>query len=292
MPVDVRHYSDPACPWSWGAEPQLRKLMWEFGDGLRFEWVMGGLARGYGSEYRDEEAGITGARDCFDGLMAHWLDVGGETEMPIDPRLWRRNPITSTYPACQAAKAASEQGAALGYAYLRRLREGLMCERKKLDHAEALIGEAGPAGLNVDRFRIDLGSHAITEAFGADLDEVRNPPAAAREAGAVKRTEGHERLSFPSAVFTGEDGERHGVWGWQPHETHRAAALAAGAVPVREGAPAPLEVIDRFGRATTKEVEVLSERPAPIVRAELWKAATEWRLRPIDVLGGTIWELA
>jgi putative protein-disulfide isomerase len=292
MPVEVRHYSDPACSWSWGAEPLLRKLMWEFGDGLRFRWVMGGLARRYGSEYRDEEAGITGERDCFDGLMAHWLDVGGETQMPIDARLWRRNPITSTYPACQAVKAAAEQGPELGYAYLRRLREGLMCERKKLDHAASLIGEAGPAGLDVDRFRIDLGSHAITEAFAADLDEVRDPPAAAREAGAVMRTEGHERLSFPSAVFVGEDGERHGVWGWRPYEAYREAALAAGAGVERGHPPEPLEAVEHFGRTTTKELEVLSERPAPLVRAELWKAAAEWRLRAVDVLGGTIWELA
>jgi predicted DsbA family dithiol-disulfide isomerase len=292
MPVEVRHYSDPACAWSWGAEPQLRKLMWEFDDGLRFRWVMGGLARRYGSEYRDEEAGITGARDCFDALMAHWLDAGGDTGMPIDPRLWRRNPITSSYPACQAVKAACEQGADLGYAYLRRLREGLMCERKKLDHAEALVGEAGPAGLDADRFRIDLSSHAITEAFAADLDEARNPPAEAREAGAVVRTEGHERISFPSAVFVRDDGERHGVWDWQPYDAYRDAALAAGASTARDGAPSPLEVIEHFGRATTKEVEVLSERAAPVVRAELWTAATEWRLRPIDVLGGTIWEAA
>jgi putative protein-disulfide isomerase len=292
MPVEVRHYSDPACSWSWGSEPQLRKLMWEFGGSLRFRWVMGGLARHYGAAYRDEEAGITGQRDCFDGLMAHWLDVGGETEMPIDPRLWRRNPIVSTYPACQAAKAAAEQGSELGYAYLRRLREGLMCERKKLDHAEALIGDAATAGLDVERFRIDLGSHAITEAFAADLEEVRDPPEEAREAGAVKRTEGHERLSFPSLVFVGEDGERHGVWGWRPYAALREAAIAAGADPERDAAPGPLEAVERFGRVTTKEIEVLTERAAPVVRAELWRAATEWRLRPTDVLGGTIWELA
>jgi predicted DsbA family dithiol-disulfide isomerase len=266
--------------------------MWEFGDSLRFRWVMGGLARRYGPEYRDEEAGVTGQRDCFDALMSHWLDVGAETGMPIDPRLWRHNPIASTYPACQAVKAATEQGPEFGYAYLRRLREGLMCERKKLDHAEALVGEAGPAGLDVDRFRIDLGSHAITEAFAADLDEVRDPPAEARAAGAVKRTEDRERLSFPSLVFVGEDGERHGVWGWRPYDAYRVAATAAGATPERDAPPEPLEAIERFGRATTKEIEVLTERPAPVVRAELWGAATQWRLRPTDVLGGTIWEPA
>jgi predicted DsbA family dithiol-disulfide isomerase len=58
MPVDVRYYTDPACTWSWGTEPKLRRLMWEFGDGLRFAWVMGGLARQYGPDYRDEESGV------------------------------------------------------------------------------------------------------------------------------------------------------------------------------------------------------------------------------------------
>ena len=93
--------------------------------------------------------------------------------MPTDPRLWLRNPIASSHPACQAVKAATEQGSEAGYAYLRRVREGLMVERRKLDHAEALVGEAGPAGLDVDRFRIDLDSNATIEAFAADLEEVR-----------------------------------------------------------------------------------------------------------------------
>ena len=35
--VSVNYYTDPACPWSWGIEPQVRKLMLEFGDSLG--WV-------------------------------------------------------------------------------------------------------------------------------------------------------------------------------------------------------------------------------------------------------------
>src|SRR5204863_8954702 len=146
--------------------------------------------------------------------VAQWLESAADSGMPSDARLWSRNPIASTYPACQAVKAAAEQGTDVAYGYLRRVREGLMTERKKLDHAEALIGEAGPAGLDVERFRIDLTSHAITEAFAADLDEVRNPPDEAREQEKVKRTERHDRVSFPSALFVGDDGARHGVWGW------------------------------------------------------------------------------
>lgn len=291
-PVEVRYLTDPACSWSWGSEPKLRKLLWEYGDGLHFRWVMGGMARQYGSEYRDEEGSIGSGADCFGDLMAHWLDVAEETGMPFDPRIWTQNPISSTYPACMAVKAAGEQGSEAEYRYLRRLREGLMVERRKLDTAEALIAEAGPAGLDVERFRIDVYSEAITERFAADLDEVRTIPEEAREADQVKETEGKVRLALPSLVFVAADGERHGVWGWQPYEAYAEAAQAAGAEPVNEGPLAPLDAVSRFGRLATKELEVLADRPRPPLEAELWRLAAEWKLRPVEALTGTFWEAA
>src|SRR5512139_3001958 len=293
MTVQVRFYTDPACPWSWAAEPALRRLMWEFEGDLEFAWVMGGLARRYGREYRDEEGGIGNGPDCFADLISHWLEVAANGLMPTDPRVWTESPLTSTYPACQAVKAAAEQGWEGGYRYLRVLREGIMFERRKLDHADALIAAAGPARIDRDRFEVDLRSHAITEAFGGDLDEVRNPPEEALEAGAVRRTEGHERLSFPSALFTGEDGSRRGVWGGaRSHPALRDAALAAGARQVNEGALGPVEAVRRFGRCATRELEILAEKPLPVLEAELWALARDWKLRPVRGLTGVIWEPA
>ena len=292
MPLEVRYYTDPACSWSWGSEPKLRRLRWEFAGELRFRWVMGGLARGYGPDYRDSAAGIRGDRDCFDGLMSHWLDVGAETGMPVDPRIWRQAPLTSTYPVCQAVKAASEQGDEASTAYLRRAREAIFVERRKLDHAAALIEEAGAAGLDRARFEIDLRSHAITEAFAADLEEVRDIPEQARAQGKIAQTEGRERLSLPSAVFVGADGSRHGVWGWQPYERYREAALAAGAEVAEEGRPGAVEAIERFGRCATRELEELTGSPRPVLEAELWTLASEWKLRPVPALTGTLWEQA
>lgn len=292
MAIEVRWVSDAGCVWSWGTEPKLRRLMHEFGDGLEFAWVMGGLARSYGPSYRDSDGAIGSGGDCFQDLIAHWLDVTEETGMPIDPRLWTRAKPTSTYPACQAVIAASEQGADAGYRYLRRLREAWMCERKKLDHAEALVAEAGPAGLDLSRFEIDLRSHAIVEVFGSHLEEVRAVPEQAREQGQVKVTEGNERLSFPTAFFVAADGTRHGVYGWQPYERYREAAIAAGSEPLDPGPLAPQEAIERFGRCTTRELEELSGSPRTVVEAEVWALAREWRLRPVPVLTGDLWERA
>jgi putative protein-disulfide isomerase len=292
MSVQVRYYSDPACSWSWGAEPALRRLMWEFDGQLEFAWVMGGLARRYGSGYRDEEGAIGSGPDCFADLMAHWLDVAGETGMPCDPRLWTENPISSTYPACIAAEAAAEQGWEAGYRYLRRLREGLMVGRRRLDNSSALLAEAREAGLDGARFELALDSHGPMESFAAHIEEAREIPEGARASGKLSHTEGRERLSFPSAVFVGEDGSRHGVWGWQPLDAYRQAALAAGAEPANEAPLRPLEAIARFGRISTREAEVLAQTPGPPTCAELWRLASEHRLRPIRALTGTMWEAA
>ncbi|HEY1358590.1 MAG TPA: hypothetical protein VGF21_09810, partial [Thermoleophilaceae bacterium] len=179
------------------------------------------------------------------------------------------------------------------YRYLRVLREGIMFERRKLDHADALIDAAGRAGIDRPRFELDLRSHAITEAFGTDLDEVRSPPEEAREAGAIHRSsKGRERISFPSAVFVGEDGGRHGAWGNDSVdlEKMRGAALAAGAKQVNDGPLEPLDAIARFGRCATREIEILTGRPRPVVEAELWGLAREWKLKPVPALTGTVWE--
>ncbi|MEO8092216.1 MAG: DsbA family protein [bacterium] len=292
MPIEIRYYTDPACSWSWGSEPKLRLLEWEFGDQLGFHWVMGGLARSFGADYRDSSAGITGDRNCFDALMSHWLDVGVETGMPVDPRIWRQAPLASTYPVCQAVKAAAEQGPAAAAAYLRRAREAIFVERRKLDHAAALIAEAGAAGLDSARFQLDLGSHAITEAFAADLDEVRDVPDEAREQDRIGETEGRERVSFPSVLFLGAEGSRHGVWGWQPYQRYRDAALAAGAEPVTDRRPTVLEATERFGRCATRELEELTGTARPLLEAKLWTLATEWKLKPTAALTGTMWEPA
>jgi predicted DsbA family dithiol-disulfide isomerase len=282
LTVEVRYYTDPACPWSWASEPKLRRLIWEFGDGLEVRWVMAGLARQFDLEWT-RAAGLVGA-DPATAIALHWIDVSARGGMPCDPRLWLEAPPASSYPACMAVRAACEQGSAAGHRYLRRLREGFFCERRNLDHADALRAEAAPAGLDARRFAIDLGSHAITEAFGADLSEVRE---LAGEAG-----EGGSRLPLPSAVFVAAGGSRHHVIGPSPYEEYRAAALAAGAEANGEEGGEPTAVVERLGRAATAEVEAISGKPGPVVRADLWAAARDWALRPLPVLSGELWESA
>ena len=291
MPVRVRYYTDPGCSWSWGLEPTVRRLMVVFGDELSWTYVMGGLARDYGA--RDDPRG-EGRERVYSWLVGHWLDVADETDMPMDPRLWREAPIRSTYPACMAVKAASEQGPERASAYLRVLREGLCCFRRKLDTTEALVEQAREAGLDVARFRVDLASNAIVEAFGADLEEVRDVPdeAAADVGGTAPAEGGGRRLSFPSLVFSGEGGEREAVYGFKPYDAYSRAAEAAGAAAQRPEPPGAVEALGRFGRMATAEVAAVCALPGPRAPAELWRLASDWHERPVRVLTGHLWEPA
>jgi predicted DsbA family dithiol-disulfide isomerase len=281
MSVTVRYFTDPACSWSWSAEPTIRKLMVEFGESLRWTFVMGGLARDY-----------TSVPGVYPKLVNHWLDVADEGRMPLDPRLWTEAPIGSTYPACMAVKAAGDQAADGGSGYLRRLREGLLCFRRKLDTTEALVEEARAVRLDVQRFRIDLGSHATVEAFGEDLEEARAIPDQARAEGEVKTFGGRERVSFPSVVFVGEDGSRRSVFGLKPYEDYTAAAEAVGATRAGAEPPGVEASLRRFGRMATREIEAVCGLPEPRANAELWRLASEWKVKPTRVLTGHLWEIA
>jgi hypothetical protein len=210
--------------------------------------------------------------------------------MPVDALLWRDGPIGSSYPACMAAKAGAEQASDGGYAYLRALREGLFCFRRKLDTTEALAEEARGAGLDVERFRIDLASNAIVEAFGNDLEATRTVPGEAREAGSVKETPEGERLPFPTLAFSGDDGRPRWVFGGQPYGVYRDAAIAAGAKP-GDGRPDVREALERFRRMAAVEVAAVCDLPLPRAHAELWGLASDWRARPIAVAAGHLWEL-
>jgi hypothetical protein len=257
--------------------------MVEFGDQLQITYVMGGLAR----EFEDD----------LSALVITWLDDAAESGMPLDPRVWDSDGVRSTYPACIAFRAAAEQGPAAGERYLRVLREGFMCHGRKLDAPEALVAEARRAGLDVQRFRTDLESNAILEAFGSDLEESRRVPDAAREAGlAAEGSHGSsvERLAFPTLRFApggGGSGERW-VGGRNSYAQWREAATAAGATPSAEPKPDVTAALSRFGSMATVELGAVCDLPGPRAGAEVWRLASEWRVRRVPVLGGELWELA
>jgi predicted DsbA family dithiol-disulfide isomerase len=239
--VRLTYYTDPACPWSWAAEPALRRLLMEFGDDVRITYVMAGMERELSDPLH---------------LLEASLEAAAWSAMPVDPRIWLQRPPSSTYPACQAVKAAQEQG--FEGAFLRVLREAIMCRRRPMDTAAALVDAAREIeGLDVARFEIDLRSHAIVEAFAADLE----------------RAGGRE---LPTFVLE-DEGNLH------------SGKVAPDALAPARSRPIP-DALAALGTAAAAEVAACCDLPLARAQAELWQLASQWRARPEPVGGfGELW---
>lgn len=250
-------------------EPSLRRLQVEFDGEVQISFVMSGI--------REKPPGPDETEN--------WLEASAASGMPVDVRLWLDGGgPESTYPACLAVKAAAEQGDP--GPFLRALREGFAFRRRQLDHAqafEAVARERG--GLDLDRLRNDMGSHAILEAFGADLERARavDPEHHSPDRGRVK---------LPSLEFEGSSGEVHGVYGPAPYEAYRDAALAAGATPSGGAAPGVVDTLRRFGPMATVEVAAVCQLPGPRAPAALWALAADWAVLVERTVGGEIWTVA
>jgi predicted DsbA family dithiol-disulfide isomerase len=269
--VSATVFTDPFCPWSWGAEPQLRRLESEFGAGVRFTFVV---------------VGMRARLDDGPDLAYAALEAMAASEMPIDARVFLRDPPASTHPAGIAVHAVAEQAqGARVRAYLRRLRESILLDRRRMDSAPALLDAAREiGGLDLQRLRVDLGSSAVLERFGADLER-------AREAAPAEHDPATGRIRIPSVEFRGEDGDVHGVYGYAPWADWRAAAVAAGAAPTWDGPPGIEEALRRYGSMATPEVALVCDLPGPRAAAELWRLAQEWRVRARSSVGGPLWEV-
>lgn len=267
--VTVTYYTDPFCPWCWAAEPALRRLALEFETDVRF--VIAGLAREVGEEQARKFALAS-------------LDAASASGQPIDARTWLRDPPSSTYPAGIAFHAVAEQGDP--GPFLRRIREAVLLEGRRMDRPEALLDAARETGgLDLERLRVDFGSNAMVERFGADLE-------AGRTVDAPHHDPGEGRVALPTVRFANDDGREGWVTGDWEWEAWRSAALAAGAPTRPDPLPDPVSALRRLGAATTAEVATVCGLPTVRAAGDLFRLAAELRVTARFVAGGVLWSPA
>ena len=157
--VEIIHYADPWCWWSWGLEPVISRIKEVYGDQVRVLYKMGGITDDI-TEWKKEY----GMQE--DDALRQWVAESSElTGMPADKDYFLKSGIKSTWPACIAFKAAQLQDEVLAERFLRRLTEVIALESKNGSDEDVYLKVAKEAGLDTARLRTDAKSKKTRELF-------------------------------------------------------------------------------------------------------------------------------
>jgi protein-disulfide isomerase-like protein with CxxC motif len=264
--VAVTHVTDPLCPWAYSYEPVLRALEARYGDQLVFRTVLIGLV---GSV---EESLARGSSAEGRALTALRFRRFG---MPITPHVRER--VIASEPACRLVLAAARQGTALAAALLRALRFAWYTTDLLLDEDAALAAVcAGVDGLDVEAALDERDSPEVVASYTAGRAEARTPHPAAVALGRTANSDGAERHTAPTLIFTADDGRTAVVPGFQPFE---AADVTLMNLEPRLHRMPPPELTDLLAAypagLTSQEVaRVLADGTAPVDRAAAERALT------------------
>src|SRR4051812_3709374 len=177
MAVDLVHWTDPACPFAFSAEPVWCRLRWHYGDQLRWTLRMIVLTLEPGEAERLAEGAPNLQR------------IHG---MPIDPAPYPRP--ASSEPACRAVVAARLHAPDRAQALLRQLRIRVMTGGL-VDDPALIAAAAVAAGVDPGA----LEGRDVDEALQSDIADARNPRAPARALDhKLGGPQGERRYTAPS----------------------------------------------------------------------------------------------
>ncbi len=259
MHVEITHFTDPACPFAFSAEPARMRLRWHYGDQLRWTTRMIVLTL----EPGEAEKLATGP-----GSLQRRYG------MPADPAPYSRP--ASSEPACRAVVAARLHAPAAQEPLLRRLRMRVMVGGL-LDDPELIAGAAQDAGLATAQLLAWCARPDVEAALQADIAAARSPLPAAR---ALDHKLGgppeERRYTAPSYEIARPDtGAVAVVPGFNPIEAYEAAI--ANLAPELERRPKPSSVAEILAWAreplATAEVALIAQLDAAKARTALSRIA-------------------
>ena len=164
--VEVVHFADPWCWWSWGLEPVLSRLKEVYGDQINVVYKMGGITDDV-SEWRREYDVVD------DQALKAWVaESTSLTGMPADNEYYLKSGVKTTWPACIAFKAAQLQGEVVAERFLRRLMEVIALDAKDVSSEESLVEVGKEVGLDPARLGRDIRSGKAKSLFEHDKAEM------------------------------------------------------------------------------------------------------------------------
>lgn len=259
MRLELTHFTDPACPFAFSAEPVRLRLRWHYGDQLAWHHRMIVLTLEPGEAERLAEGAPNLQR---------------RHGMPIDPRPYPRP--ASSEPACRAVVAARLRAPEAEERLLRRLRVRVMLGGL-LDDPELIAAAAGDAGLDAAALARWCEEPEVEQALQADVEAARSPAPAARALDhKLGGPRSRRRYTAPSyELARPDDGRTASIPGFNPAEAYEAAI--ANLAPELERRPRPESVEELLAWAdeplATSEVALVMALDATGARAALARVA-------------------
>lgn len=262
--AEILYATDPICSHCWAMEPGWRKLLYHYGHLITVRHLYGGLLPRW-EGFADLGAGIRGPAD----VAPHWDEVVERYGQPIDPSVWLRDPLSSSFPASIAAHTVRLLAPELEEAYLRRIREALFLEARNIARVDVLTACAAEVGVAEARFAAAFERGSGLVPFEADLAALRDLPV----------------RGFPTLIVAGAEGAQPRVMrGTQPYfRLERALHAVLGELPP-ERSTALDDVLAAYGSGTTPEF-------AEVLGLELDETAAALRSAGLreQVVAGSAW---
>jgi predicted DsbA family dithiol-disulfide isomerase len=258
LQLQVTHFTDPACPFAFSAEPIRWRLRWHYGD--QFVWHTRMIV-------------LTLEPGEAEKLAEGAPNLQRRYGMPIDPAPYPRT--ASSEPACRAVVATRVHAPGTQEALLRRLRVRTMVGGL-IDDPALIAGAARDIGLEPDLLFEWCASGEVAEALQADIDAARSPSLAARaldhKLGGPRE---QRRYTAPSYEIVSDSGATASVSGFNPVEAYETAI--ANLAPDINRRPKPTTVEELLAWAgeplATAEVAVVAQLDPVDARATLSRVA-------------------
>jgi putative protein-disulfide isomerase len=264
--IRVVYFTDPICSACWAMEPQLRKLLIEYGDHIRLEYHMGGLLPSW-------EVYNSGPISKPSDVAHHWDEMSARSEMPLDGDVWLTDPLPSSYPSCMAYKAAELQGQEKASHFLRRVREMVMVEKKNIARMEHLQQAAADSGIDTAKL--------LTDYEGLSPDLFRKDLELCKEYGV---------RGFPAVFFTDGPANQVLVYGFRPYENYEAAIRNLAPSIPKKPIPASEELFNLYPTLTTKEFAVIKDVSMSQAEQKLSELEAKGAVRKESVKNGVLWK--
>ena len=154
---------DPMCSWCWAFRPVKDQLRHSLPEGVQWENLLGGLAP-------DSQEPMPMKTRVM--VLSHWRNIQAKFGTEFNFDFWEKcNPRRSTYPACRAVLAATEQDAE--EEMIDAIQRGYYLRAMNPSSNKTLIELAGEIGLDRARFASDLNSPETRHALMMEIGKAR-----------------------------------------------------------------------------------------------------------------------